>query len=50
MIKLQTHAACPDLSGRMIIRINGTQITQIEQIYADFFYQRLSVKSPSSGF
>ena len=38
------------LGGSMIIRINGTQITQIERIYADFFYQRLSVKSASSAF
>ncbi len=35
---------------KQIIRINGMQITQIERIYADLFYQRLSVKSASSAF
>ena len=46
MIKSK-HATCPAKGGRMIIRIDGTQITQIERIYADFFCQRLSEKSAS---
>jgi len=33
-----------------MIKINGTQMTQIERICTDFFYQRLSVKSASSAF